>query len=60
MQVQAHLRQHVVEVGDQKIYTHDVIADEVVFLRFKAKAEGAPAEDEPQDELEACETAAAA
>jgi len=53
VQVLAHLRQSVVEVGDKKIVSHDVIADEVVFLRVK-KPGGAAAEPE------ACEAEAAA
>jgi len=58
VQVLAHLRQNVVEVADKKIVTHDVIADEVVFLRVKQPA-GAAA-DLPQAEGEACEADAVA
>lgn len=41
------------------IYTHDVIADEVVFLRIKRPGEKAASEDQPQ-EARGCETARAA
>jgi len=58
VQVLAHLRQSVVEVGDKKIVSHDVIADEVVFLRVK-KPGGAAAEPAGV-EPEACEAEAAA
>lgn len=59
VQVRAHLRQRVVEVGDRNIYTHDVIADEVLFLRFKEKADAAASQGEAP-EGGACDTAAAA
>lgn len=58
VQVRAHLRQNVIEVGGTRYLTHDVIADEVVFLRVKALSGAA---SEPADAgADACDVDAVA